>query len=83
MVWTIASLANFRYPVAMAIKEPSNVTSIKQAERRRVSARRQSFMRRVLPYLIILTIAGIGGVFSLRSMPIGIGKPAANSERLP
>jgi hypothetical protein len=64
----------------MAINEPSNVTSIKQAERRRAKARRQSFVRRALPYLVILTVAVIGGLASLRSMPIGISMPVANAD---
>jgi hypothetical protein len=64
----------------MAINEPSNVTSIKQAKRRRAQAHRQSFIRRALPYILVVTAAGIGGVASLRSMPVGISMAAANAE---
>jgi hypothetical protein len=67
----------------MAINEPNNVTSIKQAERRRAKAQRQGLIRRVLPYLLILTVAGIGGIVSLRTMPVGSGVLAANAPHQP
>jgi hypothetical protein len=79
----VALPASLCYPAAMAINEPSNVTPINQAERRRAKAQRQSLIRRVLPYLVILTIAGIGGVASLRSMPVGSSVPAANAPHQP
>lgn len=67
----------------MSYKEPSNVTSIKQAERRRAQAQRKGLFRRVLPYVVILIVAGIGGVASLRSMPVGISMPAADANHRP
>jgi hypothetical protein len=67
----------------MATNDPGNVTSIKQAARRRAKARRQNFFRRALPYIIILTIAGIGGIASLRSMPVGISMPTAHADHRP
>jgi hypothetical protein len=79
----VAFPARLRYPVAMDINKPSNVTSIKQAERRRAKAHRKGLIRRFLPYLVILTVTGIGGVLSLRSMPVGISMPTANTDHRP
>jgi micrococcal nuclease len=66
----------------MTIKAPSNVTSIKAAKRRRIRTKRQHLTRLALPYVVILGAAGIGGVASIRSMPVSANASKVSEEHV-